>query len=62
MDGAEQECSGYIFVLGIRNARATFWRTAGASPSQGIFGGLERGGRHGLKPMLRTPSTSSVTA
>ena len=23
--------------------------------------GLERGGRHGLKPMLRPPSTSSVT-
>ena len=27
-----------------------------------IGGGLERGGRHGLKPMLRPPSTSSVTA
>jgi hypothetical protein len=25
-------------------------------------GGLERGERHGLKPMLRTPSTSAVTA
>ena len=24
-------------------------------------GGLERGGQHGLKPMLRPPSTSSVT-
>jgi hypothetical protein len=22
-EGAEQECSGYIFVLGVRNARAT---------------------------------------
>ncbi len=22
--GAEQECSGYLFVLGVRNARATF--------------------------------------
>ena len=26
-----------------------------------VVGGLERGGRHGLKPMLRPPSTSSVT-
>ncbi len=26
------------------------------------LGGLERGGRHGLKPMLGRPSTSSVTA
>ena len=31
--GAEQECSGYLFVLGVRNARATFlyW----ASPQSG---------------------------
>ena len=26
-----------------------------------LWEGLERGGRHGLKPMLRPPSTSSVT-
>ena len=29
-------------------------------PLTGRLGGLERGGRHGLKPMLRPPSTSSV--
>ena len=40
----------------LRRKRQTPSASANGSP-----GGLERGGRHGLKPMLRPPSTSSVT-